>query len=429
MLTIACPKCGRELKAQDQYAGRPVRCPQCGTICRLPGGTRAEAEAAPLLVCAICTRNIVEGQDWVKDTQGRCYHRSCYDDAWRCAGQRADQPIQLTAANVLTNSATAAVHEQGSAPLSPIAPTRERGSSLGWLIGLGVTVPAALLLTMVILAVVPRESNQSATTASGLALSDSERRPDAVSREHAAASPGVSSVSRSKREWKTKPTPNAPVPTGLILFQPKFYWAGSDPTLQGTGFLVKTRSGETVGVTSAHFIDPRGPVLLRAEWLEIGSETPKASFTKCWGRPGQLGIHMEAADRTSDYLLLVYETGMSNIAVLEFDVRDKPDVDERVWVPDKTADATFGYRLVEGVVVDANTLSITIVLDSPIILQSQSGSPVLSQKTGQVIGTLSSYKATPNAPLQLILCPARAIRRVLATGARHLALSQVIGRR
>jgi hypothetical protein len=138
---------------------------------------------------------------------------------------------------------------------------------------------------------------------------------------------------------------------------------------------------------------------------------------------------MEAADRTLDYLILRVASGAPSTAVLELDDREKPDLHERLWLPDKSADTPVGYRLVKGEVIEAKATSITIVLDSPITLQSQSGSPVLSQRTGKVIGTLSSYKLATDGPLRLILCPAHAIREALAQEGTYPPVSRVIGGR
>lgn len=45
-IRVKCPKCERMLTAKDESAGRPVRCPGCGQVLRLPGPA-AEQPAAP----------------------------------------------------------------------------------------------------------------------------------------------------------------------------------------------------------------------------------------------------------------------------------------------------------------------------------------------------------------------------------------------
>ena len=45
--------------------------------------------------------------------------------------------------------------------------------------------------------------------------------------------------------------------------------------------------------------------------------------------------------------------------------------------------------MVTGTVVEADVKYVTVILDQPITLLSQSGSPIISQATGRVIGTLS----------------------------------------
>jgi hypothetical protein len=56
-------------------------------------------------------------------------------------------------------------------------------------------------------------------------------------------------------------------------------------------------------------------------------------------------------------------------------------------------------------VIKASTLSSQIQLDNPIVLQSQSGTPIISQYTGKVIGLLTWGRAriigiAPSKPIQ-----------------------------
>ena len=76
--------------------------------------------------------------------------------------------------------------------------------------------------------------------------------------------------------------------------------------------------------------------------------------------------------------------------VLELDPRTTIEAGERIWFHDKDGMAAEDYEIVEGYVQRATPMEYEVVLDREIHLQSQSGSPVISQSTGKVIGTLSA---------------------------------------
>ncbi len=153
-----------------------------------------------------------------------------------------------------------------------------------------------------------------------------------------------------------------------------------------------------------------------------------ASFTNCWGQPGKLGIDSREGDRTGDYLVMPVVETVPDELVLELDPREKPDLRERIWLPNKDAKAGLGYRLVGGEVDEVETTRVTVVLDSDIELTSQSGSPFISQKTGKVIGTLSAIRFNREFTKRaLLLCPSHAIREALSKDGTFPPLSQVIG--
>lgn len=70
-ISVTCKKCGKVLKSPAQFAGKPVKCPDCDTINRLPD---AAAE-----VCCLCGADFSSDSNRAKDTKGNLYHRSCYD--------------------------------------------------------------------------------------------------------------------------------------------------------------------------------------------------------------------------------------------------------------------------------------------------------------------------------------------------------------
>lgn len=46
-MTVTCAKCSKSLKVKDEYAGKMLKCPGCGTTFRAEAGGKASAAAAP----------------------------------------------------------------------------------------------------------------------------------------------------------------------------------------------------------------------------------------------------------------------------------------------------------------------------------------------------------------------------------------------
>jgi hypothetical protein len=227
-------------------------------------------------------------------------------------------------------------------------------------------------------------------------------------------------------ERDEQPPVTIPAPRGQILYQPVFHWANNEETAQGTGFFVKAPHGKLAAVTSAHFIDPDGPTLLSATWQTIDGEQIAAKLTKSWGPPGKLGG--SRYDQRSDYLLFLAEPLFELPQVLEFDPRPRVDDDELVWFVDKDgSQSAKEQRVIGGQVRLVSPLALMIVLDDTLALQSQSGSPFISQKTGKVIGLLS-LGGEKDGELQLIAAPVSRIVKHLQDDTSFPELRTVIGK-
>jgi hypothetical protein len=215
-------------------------------------------------------------------------------------------------------------------------------------------------------------------------------------------------------------------PRGQLLYQPNFFWSDGEETAQGTGFFVKAPSGKLVAVTSAHFIDADGPALLKAEWQTIDGNELAATLTKSWGPPGKLG--RSQFDQRRDYLLFPAEPDIEVPHVFEFDPRPRVEDEELIWFVDKDGSKSAAdQRVVSGSVTLESPLALIIELDEPIKLQSQSGSPFISQKTGKVIGILSS--ATQDGDrVKLIAAPVKKMVEQLQDESLFPELRTVIGK-
>lgn len=216
-------------------------------------------------------------------------------------------------------------------------------------------------------------------------------------------------------------------PTQPILFQPAFLWQDSNDTRQGTGFFTRTTNGQTIGITSSHFIRFDGPVLKKAAWLHIRTKEPVTKFSKSFGIPGNGGSSdFLRTDLRSDYLLLLADNPIDEKYLLELDEREMPQVGEPICFPNKNSNVELGFILVSGHVSAVHTGYITINLDQSVAMQSQSGSPIISLMNGKVIGTLSRSVGKESTILNLT--PASAILQAIKNTTSFPSVEEVIGK-
>jgi len=265
-----------------------------------------------------------------------------------------------------------------------------------------------------------------------LLVNGCQEKPQAANRAVAEQQPLASGDSPSPDPEQVSPEPaQAPVPmiaapSGQLLYQPHFIWSDGEETAQGTGFFVKAPSGKLAAVTSAHFIDPDGPALLKAEWATIDGEKLVATVTKSWGPPGKLG--RSQYDQRRDYLLFPVAAEIQVPTVFEFDPRPRVADGELVWFADKDGSKSAAdQRVVTGSVTLESPLALIIELDEPIKLQSQSGSPFISQETGKVIGILSGAVEDGDR-VKLIAAPVKKMVEQLQNETAFPELRMVIGK-
>ncbi len=242
----------------------------------------------------------------------------------------------------------------------------------------------------------------------------------------------------SSSEPPTEPGPTPPPapakrakkierPTSPIVFQPYFYYRDlPEPSANGTGFFAKGPDRKVVAIGSAHYVDFENSPLLKAEWLSNVDWSVAATLTKSWGPPGNAGT-TEPIDLRPDYLIMPVETDVPKESVLRLDKRLYPKKGERIWFPNKKHNTPLGFEWVGGSVTDSDIEFIEVTLDRHVPMQSQSGSPVISIKTGRVIGTLSRCIDDPPRTI-IYLCPASSIRKAIRTATDHPPLEQVVGR-
>jgi len=188
----------------------------------------------------------------------------------------------------------------------------------------------------------------------------------------------------------TPPPPTILAPRGEMPAEPVGLqeWVqiqGDAYHLAGSGFLLRLDSGEIVGVTTAHSVrlgDPERPVE-RIGLRVAGQYDFVAEFDTLRGPPGQ---PRSGGDMTVDYVLLHADWPVDPGLVLVPDPRGAPQPGERLWLCSGQGDAGGGRRLLEGTVQSVGERAVWVLMDELFQPGLMSGSPFLSQYTGQVVG-------------------------------------------
>ncbi len=151
------------------------------------------------------------------------------------------------------------------------------------------------------------------------------------------------------------------------------------------GFLIRLSDGEIVGVTPAHglsFGDPDHPLERIA--LGVAGQTDfVVEFDTLWGQPGQ---PRTGGDMTVDYVLLQADQPIDSSFVLTPDPRGAPQPGERVSLFSGLGDGHGGQRVLEGTVQSVSDTAVWVLMDELFNPDGMSGSPFVSQHTGQVVG-------------------------------------------
>jgi len=147
------------LRSNDRYAGRRVKCPDCGTINRLPSrpGGSAPARDTPSdarpETCRLCGHDFSADPDRVKDAKGQHYHRSCYRAEHQRRSARAaaapDLGQPLTSTDLWDEFDVEHPQQQPAEPLTTLRSHPAPGQPdyrLRWMLGIGVSVPVVLLI-------------------------------------------------------------------------------------------------------------------------------------------------------------------------------------------------------------------------------------------------------------------------------------------
>ena len=175
--------------------------------------------------------------------------------------------------------------------------------------------------------------------------------------------------------------PRGELPDGPVGLQEWARYRDGSYVLTGSGFLVRLSDGEIVGVTTAHSVSLGNPDRpLERIGLRVADQRDfVAEFDTLRGQPGQ---PFTGGDMTVDYVLMQTGQSIDPIFVLTPDPRGAPQPGERVSL----FSGLDGGRVLAGTVQSVSDEAVWVLMDETFKPGLMSGSPFVSQHTGQVVG-------------------------------------------
>jgi hypothetical protein len=192
----------------------------------------------------------------------------------------------------------------------------------------------------------------------------------------------------------TPPAPSLAVPRGALpsgpvgLLESAQYVGGSMHAV-GSGFLLQLEGGPVIGITTAHSLGLLGSppnVLEKVAFSVADQPGPWVIFDRLHGSPG---VPRYNENLVVDYVLLKFPDlapAFDAALVLRADARGAPQPGERVVLFSGLGDGHGAPRSLRGTVLSADTLGVWVVMDEAFDAGGMSGSPLISEHTGQVVG-------------------------------------------
>lgn len=193
----------------------------------------------------------------------------------------------------------------------------------------------------------------------------------------------------------TLTAPRGTLPAGHIAFSESVQYRGQAGLSGGSGFLLRLPSGGVVGATTAHslyFSGWPGKALESVSFHLPNRAEAFITFDTFHGPPGEIFTRHEFA---KDYVLLQTTQAVDESLVLEPDPRGAPQPGERVSLYSGLGDGAGNPRAWEGTVTAAGPNAVWAQMDEQFDPGGLSGSPLLSQHTGQVVGMVVAGGGTP----------------------------------
>jgi hypothetical protein len=176
------------------------------------------------------------------------------------------------------------------------------------------------------------------------------------------------------------------LPSALVGLQEWARYEGEAYQLSGSGFFFSGPNGDVIGATSAHSLDMGNPshVLERVAFRIAEGDDFVVECTELYGLPGRPRLF--GLDLTRDFVLLKPSGDVDPALVIGPDPRGAPQPGERVVLYSGLGETANAGSLLEGTVLAVNGTGVWILMDERFEPGLMSGSPVLSQHTGRVIG-------------------------------------------
>lgn len=188
------------------------------------------------------------------------------------------------------------------------------------------------------------------------------------------------------------------LPTKVVAFE-----ARVDGRLVGSGFLLELTGGDVIGVTTAHSLGP--DIFHPVTYTPAGRDESVAQFDELYA---PLGQPRTGADLTIDYVLMRPRSRPDPSLVLQPDPRGAPQPGERVLMYSGLGDGQGGQQVLPGTVESVDEDGAWIRMDDVFDPGLMSGSPVLSQHTGKVVGMIIVMNWIPGT-LRIGVNPVKAI--------------------
>jgi hypothetical protein len=177
--------------------------------------------------------------------------------------------------------------------------------------------------------------------------------------------------------------PHGAMPTAPAGLQALAQYQGETFQPVASGFLLVVDNRNVIGVTTAHSFAFGNPdrLLERIALALPGEPRTLAEFDTLRGLPGR---STTASDLTPDYVLLQASQPITPELALFPDPRGGPQAGERVWLLSGTGPGN--EPPLEGTVQSVGDSAVWILMDRWFNPIGMSGSPVVSEYTGQVVG-------------------------------------------